>query len=150
MTIALSILVVVLAIVAVFLWNEINEKFWFMSKFVKSVQNQLVTFNYGGGFNRMVQLRLEWDRPFTALVGFEADRGMKGYNCYGYVESRNENNHHIIVIETYFGGGAAQFQFLINQPYTEESKPKVYLCESGCYSFTAIYYPHWLQKYLGL
>jgi hypothetical protein len=142
---------VVAAFAILFLWNEMNKKFWFMSKFVKSTRNQLVTYDYGGGFNRMVQLRLEWDRPFTVLVGFELNRGgLKGYDYYGYVESRNENSRHIVVIETYFGGGAAQFQFLINQPYTEENKPRLDMSETGSQTPSAFYPPHWFQSLLGL
>lgn len=135
-----------------FLLSELHKKFGFMSQFVKSAPQQVVIYDYEGKANAMKQFNLVWDRPFTVLIGFKLNRlGIEGFDYYGCVESTEADDKlYHVVVETYLGQGAAQFQFLLNQPFAEHNRPVLLLLKSGHHPPTAVYPPHFFQKYFGI
>lgn len=117
--VVLAIMATIFCLISVFLGKEMLKKFGFMRSFVKD-SSLLVNYRYPGSKAaghkpgmRKIAFLAKNDKQFSLLIGFELSLlGSQGFDYYGSLTS---NNKGILVIETYLGKSAVNFQFLKNK-----------------------------------
>ncbi len=118
-TLMLFALAIIFCLISIFLGKEMLKKFGFMRSFIKN-SSLLINYRYPGSKAaghkpgmRKIAFLAKNDKQFSLLIGFELSiLGSQGFDYYGSLTS---NNKGILVIETYLGKSAVNFQFLKNK-----------------------------------
>lgn len=104
-------LIIFLIILSIFLTKELLKKFRFMKSFFHSCPYTTSRHYDGKRIPDMYNIVFKSEKPFSLLVGFELNIPIinySGYDPYGFVSSWDT---HQIVISTYLGKEAIDFQF---------------------------------------